>query len=992
MNLDKKFNNKYNNNNTKKNHIDVKNNKGNWEFSFFQKKYDIEFEINTKLKLNPSNNFNPKLVSQYISILPSKENTLIEKNKIKKLKSSENLILQNYNNKKLKSIATDYENIRKLGMGAIPITGEGKAKLLLVMLDNQIKKGDEKLLLNIYYKLMDENIDITEELTLEYSKQLDYINIYISKIDIIKTQFTELYSQMPPLNINGFKKFDDWQIKVIDNIDKNISTLINAPTSAGKSVLSGYTSTKGKILFVVPTDALAWQMSAYIGNIIDENAPIVTSSYNSCPTRDSFIDILNKSKAIIGTPESIVDFLPFINNTFKWIIFDEIHTIGNPEGSAMEYILKILHDVPFLGLSATIQNNDQLIEWFKRITNKNVDKIICKKRFFNLQRYYYDTNLVPIRPISLIDKSQIKNKSLCNLILQPTPPDIWNLYEKLSVKFDLNDISPYKYFKKNDRITLDQANEYFNKLLEFMYTEYEVNEKSIIEFLKEYNYDSIINNENKKDIVNLTFDLKQKNNLPAIIFNCDTTDCLKTIRQYAIDINNKELEKYPTLYSDRLKQKYINKKLEKKGNRDAVETIDKDRKSQKEMMGNILLKKDTYNNQHILDKEPITINNISLYEPHPDFILNQVQYFREDLIKEWSERLKQYFPTEGDDYHYIIKLLWRGVGIYIDELPNQYLRLVQMLSCQKQLSVVFSDKSLIYGVSMPFRTAVIVYTPNLTPMIFQQMCGRAGRRGLDKEGNIIFYGFTWEQIKKFSTSMPPIINTNNNNIYTLMHANMLSNNNNNKQKWNNLFENTLDLNYNNLDQQYFLNDISKKFINEWKFSFVNEINHLHMNWKLRYSNDSIIISYIIPFLKRAFEDKDHTREINQINIAHFLCSFISIKESNDIQNNLNKYELLNTPPYNNIVNELKNISINIPENINKTIFIIIQNNKIIIDEKINENRENIFNFGKQIKNIQHYCYHMKIYGLCKILGKLLTRILWIYHSDSPLIKPLIDNN
>jgi hypothetical protein len=44
-------------------------------------------------------------------------------------------------------------------------------------------------------------------------------------------------------------------------------------------------------------------------------------------------------------------------------------------------------------------------------------------------------------------------------------------------------------------------------------------------------------------------------------------------------------------------------------------------------------------------------------------------------------------------------------------------------------------------------------------------------------------------------------------------------------------------------------------------------------------------------------------------------------------------------------------------------------------------------FGEKIKAIQHYCFHAKITGLSKIIGKLLTRIWWIYHMSSPIMKP-----
>jgi superfamily II helicase len=403
------------------------------------------------------------------------------------------------------------------------------------------------------------------------------------------------------------------------------------------------------------------------------------------------------------------------------------------------------------------------------------------------------------------------------------------------------------------------------------------------------------------------------------------------------------------------------------------------------MMGNVFLKKSSYNEQNI-SKTEIEIEHVYFQEPHSDFILNETQYFHNDMIKEWSEKLKIFFPLSGEEYHYIIKLLWRGVGIYINGLPDQYLRLIQTLASNKQLGVVFSDKSLIYGVSMPFKSVGIVYSDNLTTMTFQQMCGRAGRRGLDKEGNIIYINFPWEKIKEYSTSLPPTINIINNNIYTFLHANCISALNKTNQSWDNLFIENLNPNEDKSILTLFLENLKKRFLNEWKFSYLNDINHLHMNWRLRYSNESITISYLIPFLKKAFEDKDHTQEYNQINIAHFLCYFINTIKSND--NILKKPEILNVSPYNNIIDDLKRISIDIDENIDKTIFIIIQNNKMIDNENIMYYRDVLLEFGLKIKNIQHYCYHSKFNGLCKLLGKLLTRIMWIYYTSSPLIKPL----
>ena len=87
----------YANKNIKSNNKVVKNDKGNWEFSFFQRKYDPNEESNIKLKMKSLNDFNPKLVHQYINPTLSKEELLLIKQKtVKKLNSNEIIIVNNY--------------------------------------------------------------------------------------------------------------------------------------------------------------------------------------------------------------------------------------------------------------------------------------------------------------------------------------------------------------------------------------------------------------------------------------------------------------------------------------------------------------------------------------------------------------------------------------------------------------------------------------------------------------------------------------------------------------------------------------------------------------------------------------------------------------------------------------------------------------------------------------------------------------------------------
>ena len=67
------------------------------------------------------------------------------------------------------------------------------------------------------------------------------------------------------------------------------------------------------------------------------------------------------------------------------------------------------------------------------------------------------------------------------------------------------------------------------------------------------------------------------------------------------------------------------------------------------------------------------------------------------------------------------------------------------------------------------------------------------------------------------------------------------------------------------------------------------------------------------------------------------------------------------------------------------IWLSIRNNSLV-NFKDNELRQTLFDFSIKLRALQHYCYHTKQTNLTKLLGKLLTRIWWIYHSSSPIIR------
>ena len=119
---------------------EYKDNKGNWEYSFFQKKFNPEEESAIKVSMRPDNGFNPKNVHQYISPEISKEEKIELKVKNgESLKSNEKIIYDNYIKKRDDAIKSDIEALKSFGLNAKPQTNEGRTRLLLKALNVQNK-------------------------------------------------------------------------------------------------------------------------------------------------------------------------------------------------------------------------------------------------------------------------------------------------------------------------------------------------------------------------------------------------------------------------------------------------------------------------------------------------------------------------------------------------------------------------------------------------------------------------------------------------------------------------------------------------------------------------------------------------------------------------------------------------------------------------------------------------------------------------------------
>ena len=178
--------------------------------------------------------------------------------------------------------------------------------------------------------------------------------------------------------VNAFHP-DDWQVELLNIVDKGDSALICAPTSAGKTFISFYvmeqvlrenTNGKGVVVYVAPTKALVNQVQADIFARYQKRLSGDGSGRVMCGvfTRDFRRDE-NNCQVLVTVPGCLeILLLHSLSSQFagriRYVIFDEVHNISTVGGHVWERLLLSV-PCPFLALSATVGDPESFVEWLK---------------------------------------------------------------------------------------------------------------------------------------------------------------------------------------------------------------------------------------------------------------------------------------------------------------------------------------------------------------------------------------------------------------------------------------------------------------------------------------------------------------------------------------------------------------------------------------------------------------------------------------------------
>ncbi|KAF8958161.1 hypothetical protein BDZ97DRAFT_66327 [Flammula alnicola] len=588
---------------------------------------------------------------------------------------------------------------------------------------------------------------------------------------------------------------DAWQRRVLDGIDRNKSLLVVAPTSAGKTFISYYAMEKvlresddGILVYIAPTKALVTQIAAEVYARFSKN--LKGKSCWAIHTRDFRIHEPQNCQILVTVPEMLAIMLlsPPLARVWtpriKRIVLDEIHSIGQQEGGAVWEQILLFAPCPIIGLSATIGSPERFSDWLSSVQKAHefdYDFIEHPHRYSHLRKFFYVID--GKGTFKSLDEHRITKRSRflhpISLLLfgaRTLPPDLsleapdtLTLFRALhsvkeGINHDLETLEPSKFFSASSTL-LRQKDilEYEARLKAILSDLLEsfdprdlssplghvirsLQDPMILKFGEELEDMVPPPSAFKNDILVLLADLHVKNELPAILFNFDRTNC-EIVAQHLLHQLEEAEEEWRSQspeWNRKIKQWEAWKALAAARER-ASERLKKQKKVGKD--------EEEYRDAPEASWE----SSFNPGEPSPQFsfVGHRVSYSKSDLERDIGSLRWTTIPR------WAFAALRRGIAVHHAGMNKHYRSLVESLFRQGFVRVMIATGTLALGINAPTKTSVFCGdSPYLTALMYRQCAGRAGRRGFDLMGNVIFYGLSLDRARRLILSRLPTLGGN----------------------------------------------------------------------------------------------------------------------------------------------------------------------------------------------------------------------------------------
>ena len=557
---------------------------------------------------------------------------------------------------------------------------------------------------------------------------------------------------------------------------------------------------EGVIVYVAPTKALVNQIAAEVQARFSKNFKETGKSVLAIHTRDYRINNPTRCQVLITVPHILQIMLLAPANADPWssrvkrIIFDEIHCIGQADDGVIWEQLLLLAPCPIIALSATVGNPQEFNKWLEltqRANGNELKMIEHSTRYSDLRKYIYhppasfvfngfstpsllaplgldnSPNMSFMHPVaSLIDRSRgIPN----DLTLEPR--DCWTLWKTMmkykTAQFPVDEsLNPsvalpaiickadiiqwaadlkalLKCWMNDDKSPFDGV---LNEL------SYKPQIKG--EGLCQVSSGIIGQSDNRRQVkrnsildttLPLVCSLHDQGALPALFFNYDRSHC-ERICYHLLSRLKEEESQWKASNSA-----WANDIL---GWEEWKTEEKRSRMQKRKEIGRITKASKDEQTRESASVEPSKYSSFDPEAPIAGFHLADMKKLLPSEFEEYATELRQRLVPE-----WLIEALRRGIGVHHAGMNRKYRHVCEILFRKGYLRVVIATGTLALGINMPCKT--VVFSGDsvfLTALGYRQAAGRAGRRGFDFLGNVVFQGVTYPKVCRLLSSKLPNLN------------------------------------------------------------------------------------------------------------------------------------------------------------------------------------------------------------------------------------------
>ncbi|KAH8731978.1 hypothetical protein GQ44DRAFT_755334 [Phaeosphaeriaceae sp. PMI808] len=598
---------------------------------------------------------------------------------------------------------------------------------------------------------------------------------------------------------------DAWQRRVLDEIDARRSLLVIAPTSAGKTFISFYamkqvleSNNDDVLVYVAPTKALVNQIAAEVQARFSKNYKYSNSVWG-IHTRDTRINNPTGCQILVTVPHILQIMLLAPSHAkswserVKWIIFDEVHCIGQAEDGLVWEQLLLMAPCPIIALSATIGNADAFSDWLASTQKALGHEFVMVQhphRYSDLRKFVYTpparpdaSDYLPLptqRAFAQLGLSEHGNFAFLHPVASLTnrarglPSDLtleardcltlWQSMSKhqttqfpLDKSLDPSAILPPVITKADIIKWQASLKPVLSKWMADESSPFEAvrNDlsKSLSGLAQQPTQGAIEDNDSEIDemelkhdsesILPLLADLQRQDALPGIIFNYDRAVCERMCQTLMKQLTEAEASWKETSpkWKDKLREWDEWKKEMARREKQGVRGVNKGMTKQDQM-------------REAANQEVSAFASFNPEKPLDGFHFADNKKLSQEELEDFAYQMRRRGVEE-----WLIDGLRRGIGVHHAGMNRKYRYCVEMLFRRGYLRVIIATGTLALGINMPCKT--VVFSGDsvfLTALNFRQAAGRAGRRGFDMLGNVVFHGVSLSKVHKLISSRLPDLN------------------------------------------------------------------------------------------------------------------------------------------------------------------------------------------------------------------------------------------